>query len=114
MASRLKETWDVYDGPNLDDHEWAVAPSVKYRTVDFDGKHRYFFDVAYPPEDRNCLACHSVSPVGVEKFALEADVHSAAGLKCASCHRNNISRRAGDRYRCRFDQYHRYRRHHQR
>ncbi|MCX6569247.1 MAG: hypothetical protein NT147_09395, partial [Candidatus Aminicenantes bacterium] len=35
MASRLKGTWDVFDGPNLDDHEWAVVPSVKYRTADF-------------------------------------------------------------------------------
>ncbi len=32
MASRLKETWDIADGPNLDDHEWAVVPSVNYRT----------------------------------------------------------------------------------
>lgn len=90
MASRLKETWDVYDGPNPDDHEWAVAPSVKYRTVDFDGKHRYFFDIAYPPDDRNCLACHSVSPVKETRAYAAADVHSAAGLKCADCHRNDL------------------------
>jgi len=90
MASRLKETWDVTDGPNLDDHEWAVVPSVKYRTVDFDSKHRYFFDLNYQPSDDRCLACHSVSPKDEAQWSADADVHSTAGLKCADCHRNDL------------------------
>jgi hypothetical protein len=90
MASRLKETWDVYDGPNLDDHEWAVVPSVSYRTADFDSKHRYFFDLNYQPADDRCLACHAVSPKDAAKWSADADVHTAAGLKCTDCHRNDI------------------------
>ena len=90
MASRLKETWDIADGPNLDDHEWAVVPSVKYRTADFDSKHRYFFDLDYQPSSDRCLACHSVSPVGDAQWSADADVHLAAGLKCADCHRNDL------------------------
>lgn len=90
MASRLKETWDVYDGPNLDDREWAVAPFVKYRTVDFDSKHRYFFDLNYQPSDDRCLACHSVSPKDEAQWSTDPDVHSTAGLKCADCHRNDL------------------------
>ena len=90
MASRLKETWDVYDGPNLDDHEWAIVPSVKYRTVDFDSKHRYFFDLDYKPSDDRCLACHSVSPKDEQRMNADPDVHSTAGLKCADCHRNDL------------------------
>jgi hypothetical protein len=90
MASRLKETWDVYDGPNLDDHEWAVVPSVKYRAADFDSKHRYFFDLNYQPADDRCLACHSVSAKDEQRMNADADVHSAAGLKCADCHRNDL------------------------
>lgn len=90
MASRLKETWDVYDGPNLDDHEWAIVPSVKYRTVDFDSKHRYFFDLDYQPSDDRCLACHSVSPKDEQRMNADPDVHSTAGLKCADCHRNDL------------------------
>jgi hypothetical protein len=35
MAARLKPTWDVYDGPNPDDSEWAVAPFVKYNPFRF-------------------------------------------------------------------------------
>jgi hypothetical protein len=90
MASRLKETWDITDGPNVDDHQWAVAPFVTYRTVDFDSKHRYFFDIAYPPADERCLACHSVSPKDEAQWSADADVHAAAGLKCADCHRNDL------------------------
>ncbi|TFG58452.1 MAG: hypothetical protein E4H35_00960, partial [Candidatus Aminicenantes bacterium] len=90
MASRLKETWDVYDGPNLDDHEWAIVPSVKYRTADFDSKHRTFFDLNYQPSDDRCLACHSVSPKDEARWNADADVHSTAGLKCADCHRNDL------------------------
>jgi hypothetical protein len=90
MASRLKGTWDVYDGPNLDDHEWAVAPSVAYKPSDFDAKHRYFFDLDYQPSDDRCLACHSVSPKDAAHWSAERDAHSAAGLKCTDCHRGDI------------------------
>jgi hypothetical protein len=90
MASRLKETWDITDGPNLDDHLWAVAPSVKYRAADFDSKQRYFFDLNYQPADDRCLACHSVSPKDEARWNADADVHAAAGLKCADCHRNDL------------------------
>ena len=91
MASRLSGTWDVFDGPNPDDTEWAVVPSVKYDRTLFDSKHRIFINLDYKPEDSRCLACHSVSIVGVEKFAIDGDAHSAAGLKCVNCHRNDIS-----------------------
>ena len=90
MASRLHETWSVYDGPNLDDHEWAVAPFVTYKASDFDSKHRYFLDIAYPPGDRNCLVCHSVSPVTDTRAEAAADVHTARGIACAECHRNDL------------------------
>lgn len=90
MASRLKGTWDIYDGPNLDDHEWAVVPEVRYRPSDFDSKHRYFFDLDYRPSDERCLACHAVSPKDASMWSADADVHAAAGLKCADCHRNDI------------------------
>ncbi|HVP91713.1 MAG TPA: multiheme c-type cytochrome, partial [Terriglobales bacterium] len=61
-----------------------------YRTVDFDSKHRFFFDIAYPPEDKNCLACHSVSPAKDARANSPVDVHTARGIKCAECHRNGL------------------------
>ena len=67
MASRLPETWDIYDGPNPDDSEWAVVPTVEYHGHLFDSKHRVFLDMEEKPSDRGCLVCHSVSPVKVKK-----------------------------------------------
>jgi hypothetical protein len=90
MASRLAPTWDIIDGPNPDDTEWAVPPYVRYDRKIFDSKHRAFLDILHKPEDSRCLACHSVGPAGSAKFKFEADVHSAAGLLCVSCHRNDI------------------------
>jgi len=91
MASRLKATWDLADGPNPDDSEWAVVPTVKYDPALFDSKFAAFFDLAYPPKDRSCLACHANTPAGSRKFEFDDDVHTAAGIACASCHRNDIT-----------------------
>ncbi len=91
MASRLPGTWDIYDGPNPDDTEWAVVPSVRYSPELFDSKHRVFFDIATKPDDLRCLACHSVSPIDKKKSSLDEDIHAAAGLKCVDCHRNDIT-----------------------
>lgn len=90
MASRLGGTWDIYDGPNPDDHEWAVAPYVKYRAADFDSRHNYFFDLEYQPSDDRCLACHSVSPKDELQWKADPDVHSSAGLRCVDCHRHGL------------------------
>ncbi len=90
MASRLAPTWDIIDGPNPDDTEWAVPPFVRYDRKFFDSRHRAFLDVLHKPEDSRCLACHSVTPARAAKYDFEADVHSAARLSCVSCHRNDI------------------------
>jgi hypothetical protein len=91
MASRLPKTWDIYDGPNPDDSQYAVAPYVRYDRTHFNSKHQVFFDINHKPDDQRCLACHSVSPASQSQFLAENDVHSAAGIKCVDCHRNNIT-----------------------
>lgn len=90
MASRIPETWDVYDGPNPDDKEWAVPPSVIYRAVDFDLKHRFYFDLSHKPENKRCLECHSVSPVNSTRADIDPDIHLTSGVSCADCHRNSL------------------------
>lgn len=90
MASRLPGTWDIYDGPNPDDTEWAVVPSVFYRLSLFDSKHRVFFDIAPRIDDQRCLTCHSVTRVGENRLTAHQDIHSAAGIGCVDCHRNDI------------------------
>ncbi len=90
MAARIRGTWDIFDGPDPDDTEWAVPPFVRYDRSLFDSRHRVLFDLVHKPADRRCLACHSVAPVGQAKYAFDEDVHSAAGLNCVSCHRNDL------------------------
>lgn len=91
MASRLPSTWTLADGPNPDDHEWAVVPQVKYNLNLFDSKNNALLDLSRP-ENNRCLACHSVSPRKAKSRAeLERDVHLAAGLSCVDCHRNDLS-----------------------
>ena len=91
IASRLPGTWDLFDGSNPDDREWAVVPTVKYAPGLFDSKHQVFLDIVHKPNDDTCLACHSEAPVGMNMDDFDADVHTAAGLKCVECHRNGIS-----------------------
>ncbi len=91
MASRLRDTWDVFDGPNPDDHEWAVVPTVKYDPARFDSKHRAFLDIGAKPDSARCLACHSVSPSAAERWSTESDVHMTSGLACVDCHRNGLT-----------------------
>jgi len=90
MASRLPGTWDLFDGPNPDDTEWAVVPTVRYWPSQFDSKHRVFFDIAPKIDDQRCLACHSVTRVGENRLTAHQDIHSAAGIGCVDCHRNDI------------------------
>ncbi|OGD19046.1 MAG: hypothetical protein A2W03_06500 [Candidatus Aminicenantes bacterium RBG_16_63_16] len=91
MASRVRGTWDIYDGPNPDDTEWAVPPYVRYDRGLFDSKHRALLDIVHKPSDDRCLACHAAAPVAEPKYKYDEDVHSAAGLGCVSCHRNDLS-----------------------
>lgn len=91
MASRLPGTWDIYDGPNPNDTEWAVVPTIQYWASEFDSKNRVFFDIAPRIDDQRCLACHSVTEAGETRLTAHQDIHSAAGIGCVDCHRNDIS-----------------------
>ena len=93
MASRLPGTWDIYDGPNPDDTVYAIVPTTEYDRNRFDSKHRVFFDILREPADERCLACHSTAVVGMERFRVDGDIHTIAGIKCAQCHRNDLSHR---------------------
>jgi hypothetical protein len=90
MASRLRESWRLLDGPNPDDQQYAVPPYVRYDSAQFDAKHRVLVEVSGRPPDRNCLFCHSVVPVKAEHWQVDGDVHTRAGLQCVDCHRNGV------------------------
>ncbi len=90
MASRVKPTWTMNDGPNPDDQDYAVPPYVKYLKAQFDSKNRSVLQIERPP-DQNCLNCHSATPMHAEKESVDKDVHSRAGFKCVDCHRNGLN-----------------------
>jgi hypothetical protein len=93
MASRLPETWDIFDGPDPDDTEWAVVPSVSYRSELFDSRNRVFFDIGNRVDDGRCLSCHSATPVGLSRYQVTEDVHASAGIHCVDCHRHDVTHR---------------------
>lgn len=93
MASRLPNTWDIYDGPNPDDNVYAIVPTVKYDQNRFDSKHRVFFDILREPGDERCLTCHSTAIAGKERYQVDGDVHTASGIRCVQCHRNGLDHR---------------------
>lgn len=90
MASRVRDAWTLFEGPDRDDTEWAVPPHVNYDLKQFDNRHRHVFEVVHKPKDDRCLYCHSVRDIGVDRWQSQADVHSNAGLDCADCHRNGL------------------------
>lgn len=98
MASRMADSWEVSLGPNPDDHEYAVAPYVRYDLTQFDRKDRALLDIAVRPPDRNCLYCHSTAEVGKARKDYDADVHTVAGMNCVTCHRNGMDHRVARGY----------------
>jgi hypothetical protein len=98
MASRLPVTWDVMDGTNPDDTEWAVVPNVSYRPELFDSQHRVFFDIGDKVDDQRCLACHSATPAGRSRYQVTQDVHASAGIRCVDCHRHDVTHRMARGY----------------
>jgi len=76
----------------LDDPK-AIAPAVVYRKGTFDQKNQVLFDIVRKMPSERCYFCHSNYDVGKDKhgkWAVDEDVHLAAGLTCVDCHRNGL------------------------
>ena len=96
-ASLQPNTWMVSDGLSPDDTGYATPPAVTYDLGRFNAKHWAFVNVAKPRDER-CLYCHSVTEADKEKWQVAGDVHSASGLTCAKCHRNDIGHKISRGY----------------
>ena len=69
------------------------GPRVQYDADQFDGDQRVYFNLAERPSSERCYFCHTVGRPAVEEpraWAVDTDVHLAAGLDCADCHRNGL------------------------
>jgi len=91
MVSRIADTWQLFDGPELDDKDYAIPPYVQYDANRFNSSHQVLVDIDDSPQDRRCLYCHSVKPWNEKKDPLSRnDVHRSAGLSCTDCHNHGL------------------------
>ncbi|MGA2323902.1 MAG: cytochrome c3 family protein [Sedimentisphaerales bacterium] len=68
-------------------------PAVEYRKQAFGHNDWVDFDIRREPPKQRCYFCHSnvdVRDGKTEKWISDEDVHLAAGLICADCHRNGL------------------------
>lgn len=68
-------------------------PVVAYRKEAFGHNDWAGFDIRLEPPKQRCYFCHSnvdVKDGETEKWFRDEDVHLAAGLICADCHRNGL------------------------
>ena len=69
------------------------APAAQYAGTRFDAKGEVFLDIARKPSPDRCYFCHTNRPVGEhspKEWEEDTDVHLAAGLTCADCHRHGL------------------------
>ena len=97
MASLAPDTWVPTTDLHPDANAYSTTPAVRYTPGLFDHKQRTFMDMD-KPQDKRCLYCHSVTEPGKHKWQVSGDVHTAAGLKCVSCHRNGEDHRISRGY----------------
>ena len=86
-AKRLPDGYDPVMNPEF---EQAVAPRVAYDEARFDADDRVLMDITRRPAPARCYFCHTNRPVGRERWETDEDVHLAAGLTCADCHRHGL------------------------
>ncbi|MFZ0035282.1 MAG: hypothetical protein WAK60_09905 [Sedimentisphaerales bacterium] len=92
-AKNMPISYDPLISKPLDDPK-LVPPAVIYRRDAFDHKNQVFFDIVRKVPAERCYFCHSNHDVGknaLEKWEADEDVHLAAGLICADCHRNGLN-----------------------
>lgn len=92
-ARDMPDQYDIYRGSDPDNPR-AIAPTVLYSAHVFDAQNKVFFDIAGKGPSSRCYFCHS-NRFGAKNaethWQQQEDVHLAAGLSCASCHRNGLN-----------------------
>ncbi len=89
-AKDMDDMWDYLLG-DLPDDPKLIPPTVSYDVSQFNADNKVFFDVSREIPDARCYFCHSNSDAvtsGMGKWAMDEDVHLAAGMSCVDCHSN--------------------------
>jgi hypothetical protein len=91
-ARKAPDEWDPLVPPDPDFPERA-GPQLIWDRSRFDPDDRVLFNIVRQPPNERCYFCHSFRVVGsgaLPETQTTQDVHVAAGLKCADCHRNGL------------------------
>ena len=92
-VATLPDTYNPMTPETLLDFPEAVPPKVLYDKSKFDPKGNVVLAIPKVPVADRCYYCHTNRPVGrgvPDLWATDQDVHLAAGMKCADCHRNAL------------------------
>ena len=84
---------DDYDPLMPPDPDRPDRPSVIYDKARFDADERVMFAIGPTPTAERCYFCHTTREVGEnspDAWQVDRDVHLAAGLTCADCHRHGL------------------------
>ncbi|MBU0641503.1 MAG: hypothetical protein KKB50_21800 [Planctomycetes bacterium] len=99
-ARKMPDDWDPFVPPDPDRPE-QQPPTVDYDKQRFDADERVYFNITRRPAAERCYFCHSVREVELgedgtatqlaDRWRRGRDVHLAAGMTCADCHRNDVA-----------------------
>ncbi len=92
-VASLPDTFDPLDPAAVLDDPKAMPPSAAYDVSEFDPKDQVVFDIPKRPRANRCYYCHTNRPVGEDVpklWAVDEDVHLAAGMTCSDCHRQGL------------------------
>ncbi len=91
-AAEMPDNYDLYSAVPPE-RSGFLPPTVAYNASKFDPSSRVLFTVPRRMPHIQCDFCHSskvIDPSAGERWQGEEDVHIAAGMTCADCHRNGL------------------------
>ena len=91
-AGEMPDNFDLYSAVPPEQSN-VLPPTVTYNSSRFDVAGRVLFNVPRKMPPMQCSFCHSskvIDPLRPERWQGEEDVHIAAGMTCADCHRNGL------------------------
>ncbi|MBN2130395.1 MAG: hypothetical protein JW741_12905 [Sedimentisphaerales bacterium] len=87
LAMTLPATYDIFMGG-----AGGNPPETRYDLSRFNADNKVYFDIAQKPDANRCYFCHSAhvqdGDEWTDEWKRDEDIHLAAGLVCADCHRN--------------------------
>jgi hypothetical protein len=91
-AGEMPDNFDLYSAVPPEKSNF-LPPTTTYNKSRFDVAGKVLFSVPRKMPPGQCSFCHSskvINPRLPDRWEAEEDVHIAAGMTCADCHRNGL------------------------